>query len=63
MFPDPPLAAAETTRPLATAMTGVPVPVLMAAREIAKMKRQKEKKSKINEALNALPTVQPGNAP
>jgi hypothetical protein len=46
-----------------TAMTGIPVPVLMAAREVAKMKRKKEKKSKINEALNALPTVQPGNAP
>lgn len=57
------IVAAIMETGMQTAMTGVPVPVLMAAREIAKMKRQKEKKSKINEALNALPTVQPGNAP
>lgn len=41
------------------AVTGFPVPVLVAAREIAKMKRNNEKKAKINDALNALPTVPP----
>jgi hypothetical protein len=40
-----------------TAMTGIPVPVLMGVREIAKMRKRKETKAKINEALNALPTV------
>lgn len=40
-----------------TAMTGVPVPVVMAAREIAKMRRRNVEKKKINEALNALPTA------
>lgn len=45
------------------AVTGFPVPVLVAAREIAKMKRNNEKKAKINDALNALPIVQPGTTP
>jgi hypothetical protein len=40
-----------------TAMTGVPVPVVMAAREIAKMRRRNVEKKKINDALNALPTA------
>lgn len=42
-----------------TALTGLPVPVVMAAREIAKMKRRNEKKAKINAALNALPPMPP----
>jgi hypothetical protein len=40
-----------------SAMTGIPVPVVMAAREIAKMRRRNVEKKKINDALNALPTA------
>ena len=40
-----------------TAMTGIPVPVVMAAREVAKMYKRNVQKKKINDALNALPTV------
>lgn len=53
------LMAAMAETGMQTALTGLPVPVLMAAREIAKMKRRNEKKAKINAALNALPTVPP----
>jgi hypothetical protein len=40
-----------------TAMTGIPAPVVMASIEIAKMRRRKAEKKKINDALNALPTA------
>ena len=53
------LMAAMAETGAQTVLTGFPVPVLMAAREIAKMKRRNEKKAKINAALNALPTVPP----
>jgi hypothetical protein len=42
-----------------TAVTGIPVPLVMAAREVAKMRKRNETKAKINDALNALPTVPP----
>jgi hypothetical protein len=38
-------------------MTGIPAPVVMASIEIAKMRRRKAEKKKINDALNALPTA------
>jgi hypothetical protein len=53
------LMAAMAETGAQTVLTGLPVPVLMAAREIAKMKRRNEKKAKINAALNALPTAPP----
>jgi hypothetical protein len=42
-----------------TALTGVPLPLVMAAREVAKMRKRNETKAKINDALNALPTLPP----
>jgi hypothetical protein len=42
-----------------TALTGVPLPLVMAAREVAKMRKRNETKAKINAALNALPTLPP----
>ena len=53
------IVAAIPETALQTAMTGFPVPVVMAAREIAKMKRRNETKAKINAALNALPPPPP----
>lgn len=53
------IVAAITETALQTALTGFPLPAVMAAREIAKMKRRNETKAKINAALNALPTVPP----
>lgn len=41
------------------ALTGIPVPVATAVRHIVKMRKEGATKAKINEALNALPLVQP----
>lgn len=42
-----------------TAVTGIPIPIVMAVREIAKMRKSNKTKAQINDALNALPTVPP----
>jgi hypothetical protein len=41
------------------ALTGLPLPVASGIRQIIKMRQEGRTKAKINEALNALPTVQP----
>lgn len=41
------------------ALTGLPVPVASGLRQIIKMRQEGRTKAKINEALNALPPVQP----
>jgi len=41
------------------ALTGLPVPVATGLRQIIKMRQEGRTKAKINEALNALPPVQP----
>jgi len=41
------------------ALTGLPLPVASGLRQIVKMRREGRTRAKINEALNALPPVQP----
>jgi hypothetical protein len=41
------------------ALTGLPLPVATGLRQIVKMRKEGRTKAKINEALNALPPVQP----
>jgi hypothetical protein len=41
------------------ALTGLPLPVASGLRQIIKMRQEGRTKAKINEALNALPSVQP----
>ena len=41
------------------ALTGLPLPIASGLRQIIKMRQEGRTKSKINEALNALPPVQP----
>jgi hypothetical protein len=41
------------------ALTGLPLPVASGIRQIIKMRQEGRTKAKINEALNALPSVQP----
>jgi dihydrodipicolinate synthase/N-acetylneuraminate lyase len=41
------------------ALTGLPVPVATGLRQIIKMRQEGRTKAQINDALNALPPVQP----
>ena len=53
------LMAAMAEAGLTGAATGLPLPVMAGIRQIAKMRKEGRTKAKINEALNALPPVQP----
>jgi hypothetical protein len=41
------------------ALTGLPLPVISGLKQIIKLRNEKATKAKINDALNALPTMQP----
>jgi len=53
------LMAAMAEAGLTGAATGLPLPFMAGIRQIAKMRKEGRTKAKINEALNALPPVQP----
>ena len=53
------LMAAMAEAGLTGAATGLPLPVMAGIRQITKMRKEGRTKAKINEALNALPPVQP----
>ena len=53
------LLAAITEAGATGALTGIPVPVTTGIRQIIKMRREGRTKARINDALNALPPVQP----
>jgi hypothetical protein len=53
------LMAAMAEAGLTGAVTGLPLPVMVGIKQITKMRKEGRTKAKINEALNALPSVQP----
>jgi hypothetical protein len=53
------LMAAMAEAGITGAATGLPLPILAGIRQIAKMRKDGQTKAKINDALNALPPVQP----
>jgi hypothetical protein len=53
------LMAAMAEAGLTGAVTGLPLPVMVGIKQITKMRKEGRTKAKINEALNALPPVQP----
>jgi len=53
------LLAAITEAGATGAFTGLPLPIATGIRQLIKMKKERAIKAKIEEALNALPTVQP----
>jgi hypothetical protein len=53
------LMAAMAEAGLTGVATGLPLPVMVGIRQIVKMRKEGRTKAKINEALNALPSVQP----
>jgi hypothetical protein len=53
------LLAAITEAGATGAFTGLPLPIATGIRQLIKMKKDRAIKAKIEEALNALPTVQP----
>jgi hypothetical protein len=53
------LMAAMAEAGITGAATGLPLPILAGVKQIVKMRKEGRTKAKINEALNALPPVQP----
>ena len=53
------LMAAMAEAGITGAATGLPLPILAGIKQIVKMRKEGRTKAKINEALNALPPVQP----
>jgi hypothetical protein len=53
------LMAAMAEAGITGAVTGLPLPLMAGVKQIVKMRKEGRTKAKINEALNALPVVQP----